>query len=574
MVCGSVLLHLSRPKVRIKTQTATFFAKKCPIVGRFGRFSYLRAGGGPERATPIRKPPERKPPERKLSEYRLPEHRLPERRLPERMTPNLSSVPPLPVLAALLLYALLLLVVARLSARRAGNAAFFTAERRTPWYVAWWAMIGAAMSGITFVSVPGSVAADAFSYLQMMAGFTVGQLIVAYRLVPLFYRGGYTSIYEYLDRRFGPCAHRTGAWVFFLSKLSVAALKLYIVCAVLQQLLFDRCGIPFWGNALVTVAVVWGYTRRGGVRSVIGADLLKTTLLLAALGATIGALLARLELSPAEAWREVWNSPMSRILFLDDPASERYFWKMFAAGIVLLVAMTGLDQDLMQCNLTCRTLRDAQRNILLTALCQVVVIGLFLMLGVLLYRYADATGMPLPGKSDRLFPLVATGGGLPAAVGMLFVAGFAASSFSAAGSSLTALTTSFTIDLLGGAKRYGQARLLRVRRRVHVALGGCMALLVALFGYGADESTINLIFKVAGYTYGPILGLFLFGRWSRLRVRDGLVWLPSVLAPLLAALLQQAALRWCGYRIGFELLLYNAALTMAGLWLLRERRVR
>lgn len=486
------------------------------------------------------------------------------------MTRYASSVDSIPVFAALLLYALLLFAVTRLATRRTGNAAFFTAERRTPWYVAWWAMIGAAMSGITFVSVPGSVAQDAFSYMQMMAGFTVGQLVVAFWLVPLFYRQRHTSIYEYFEARFGTVSHRTGAWFFFLSKMSAAALKLYIVCAVMQQLLFDRFGIPFWGNALLTMAVVWGYTRRGGVRAVIGADLLKTTVLLAALAATIGAILCRLELSVGEAWRAVLASPSSRILFLDDPASGRYFWKMFAAGVVLLVAMTGLDQDLMQRNLSCRSVRDAQKNIVLTALCQLVVVALFLILGLLLYRYAEATGLPLPARSDALFPLVATGGGLPVAVGMLFVVGFAASSFSAAGSALTALTTSCTIDLLDGAHR-DEASLTRLRHRVHLGMAAVMALLVLLFGYGADESTINLIYKVAGYTYGPILGLFLFGRWSRLRVRDGLVWLPAVAAPILAALLQWGAARWFGYAIGFELLLYNAALTMFGLWLLRER---
>lgn len=487
------------------------------------------------------------------------------------MNPSVSPLPPLLVLAALACYGLLLFAVAYLPARRVGNADFFTAERRTPWYVAWWAMIGAAMSGITFVSVPGSVAADAFSYLQMMAGFTVGQFIVAFWLVPLFYRLRLTSIYQYFEQRFGPGAHRTGARFFFLSKMSVAALKLYIVCAVLQELLFDRFGIPFWGNALLTMAVVWGYTRRGGVRTVIHADLLKTVVLLATLAVTIAAILARLDLSVGEAWREVVGSPFSQVFFFDDPASDRCFWKMFVAGIVLLVAMTGLDQDLMQCNLTCRSVGDAQKNIVLTAFCQLIVIGAFLALGVLLYRYAAATGLALPAKSDRLFPLVATGGGLPVAVGMLFVAGFAASSFSAAGSSLTALTTSFTIDLLDGARRHGEAGLLRLRRRVHAALALGMAALVTVFGYVADESTINLIFKLAGYTYGPILGMFLFGTWTRCRLRDRWVWAPAVAAPLLSALLQWGAGAWFGYRIGFELLLYNAAFTMAGLWLLRER---
>ena len=478
---------------------------------------------------------------------------------------------PLTVLAALALYGGLLFGVAALSRRRTGNADFFTAERRMPWYMAWWAMIGAAMSGITFVSIPGSVAADAFSYLQMVAGFTVGQCLIAFWLIPFFYRqGNYASIYEYFDRRFGPATHRTGAWFFFLSKMSAAALKLYIVCAVLQELLFGRFGIPLWGNALLTMAVIWGYTRRGGVRTVIHADMLKTAILLTTLVVTIGAILGRLDLSVGEAWREVTDSPFARVFFFDDPASDRYFWKMFVGGIVLLVAMTGLDQDLMQCNLTCRSVRDAQKNILLTALSQFVVIALFLILGVLLYRYAAAAGIGLPDKSDRLYPLIATGCGLPTAVGMLFVAGFAASSFSAAGSSLTALTTSFTIDLLGG-RRLDEARLLRLRRRVHVALALGMALLILLFAYGANESTINLIFKVASYTYGPILGLFLFGMWSRCAVRDRWVWLPAVASPILSALLQWGAGAWFDYRIGFELLLYNAALTMAGLWLLRRR---
>ena len=479
--------------------------------------------------------------------------------------------PPLLVLAALAIYGLMLFAVAARSRRRSGNADFFTADRRMPWYMAWWAMIGAAMSGITFVSIPGSVAADAFSYLQMVAGFTVGQCLIAFWLIPFFYRQqNCASIYEYFDARFGPQTHRTGAWFFFLSKMSAAALKLYIVCAVLQELLFDRFGIPLWGNALLTMSVVWGYTRRGGVRTVVHADMLKTAILLATLGVTISVVASRLGWSAAQTWQQLCDAPECRIFFFDDPASDRYFWKMFVAGIVLLVAMTGLDQDLMQCNLTCRSVRDAQKNILLTALCQFIVIGLFLILGVLLYRYAAAAGIALPDKSDRLFPLIATGGGLPRAVGMLFVAGFAASSFSAAGSSLTALTTSFTIDLLGG-RRLDDNRLLRLRRAVHAALALGMALLIVLFGYGANESTINLIFKVAGYTYGPILGLFLFGMWSRCQVRDRWMWIPAVAAPILSALLQWFAAARFGYRIGFELLLYNAAFAMAGMWLLRKR---
>lgn len=435
------------------------------------------------------------------------------------------------------------------------------------WYVVWPAMISAAMSGITFVSVPGSVAEDGFSYLQMVLGFTVGQLLIAFWLVPLFYRWRYTSLYEYFGDRFGPATHRTGAWCFFVSKLVTASLKLYIVAAVLQVLLFDELSIPFWLNALVTMVVVWGYTLRGGVRSLLATDLLKTALMVTALLATMVALCGAMGWSLPELTHEVAVSPFSQLFFFDDPASDRYFWKMFLSGILLLVAMTGLDQELMQRNLACPTPREAQRNILLTALCQAVVIALFLVLGVLLYRYALSVGLELPEKSDELFACVAMRGGLGTWVGVLFVAGFASASFSAAGGSLIALTTSCAIDLLEGNRRFDEQGLRKVRYGLHTLLSGVMFGLVCLFGYVADESTINLIYKVAGYTYGPVLGFFLFGLWTRREVRDKWTWLAAVAGPITVALLQLYLSR-CGLQLGFEILLYNASVVMAILGLL------
>ena len=478
---------------------------------------------------------------------------------------------PAAVIATLTGYIALLFVVAWISGRRTDNAGFFTANRRTPWYLAAFAMVGAAMSGVTFISVPGSVAADSFSYMQMVAGFTVGQLIVAYLLVPTFYRLRLVSLYEYLDDRFGARTHAAGAWCFFVAKMLGAALQVYVVCTVMQLLVFDRYGLPFWLNAAVTMTLVWLYTRQGGVRSLIRTDILKTCCLIASLVLSILFITRALGLSFGEMAREVAASPHSRILFLDDPASDRYFWKMFVAGIVTLVAMTGLGQDMMQRNMSCPTPRDAQKNILLTAVCQIFVIFLFLVLGVLLYLYVDHAGLTLPEKSDQVFPLVAADGGLPAVVGVLFLVGLLSSTYSAAGGSLTALTTSFTVDILKAPQRHDDNALTRIRRRVHAAMAAGMALVILAFGYGADDSSINLVFRVVSYTYGPILGMFLFGFFTRRQVRDR--WMPLVVvaAPVLSALLQWGVREVWDYRIGFELLVYNAAFTITGMLLLMKR---
>ena len=478
---------------------------------------------------------------------------------------------PAAVIVTVLGYIAVLFLVAWFSGRRADNAGFFTGNRRTPWYMAAFAMIGAAISGVTFISVPGSVAVDSFSYMQMVAGFTVGQLLVAFLLIPTFYRLKVVSLYEYLDDRFGVLSHRTGAWFFFISKILGAALRVYVVCAVLQLLVFSHYGLPFWVNALVTMLLVWLYTQQGGVKSLIWTDTLKTVCLVGSLVLTIIFIMRALGLSLGDTVREVSASPMSQIFFFDDPSSGRYFWKMFLAGIVLLIAMTGLDQDLMQRNLSCATPRDSQKNIVLTAVSQMVVIFLFLVLGVLLYMYVDRTGMTLPEKSDQVFSMVSVEGGLPLIVGILFVIGLISSTYSAAGSALTALTTSFTVDILDGTKRYGEARLTRLRKGVHIGMALAMAAVILAFEYLADDSVINLVYKVASYTYGPILGMFAFGMVCRRKIRDGWMPLIAVAAPVLSALLQWWTMHAWNYEIGFELLIYNAGFTILGMLLVSKR---
>ena len=478
---------------------------------------------------------------------------------------------PAAVILTVAVYIAVLFVVAYLSGRKADNAGFFTGNRRTPWYMAALAMIGAAISGVTFISVPGSVAADSFSYMQMVLGFTVGQMVVAFVLIPLFYKMKVVSLYEYLDDRFGVGSHRTGAWFFFISKSLGAALRVYVVCAVMQLLVFDHYGLPFWVNMAVTMFFVWLYTQQGGVKSLIWTDTLKTVCLVGSVVLCIVFIVRELGLTFPAALEAVRQSPYSQVFFFDDPRSAHYFWKMFWAGVFTLIAMTGLDQDMMQRNLSCASPRDSQKNIVLTAVSQIFVIFLFLVLGVLLYIYIGRTGLAMPVKGDQVFSLVAVEGGLPVFVGILFVIGLISSTYSAAGSALTALTTSFTVDILQGTRRYGDERLTRIRKGVHVGMAVGMALVILGFEYLADDSVINLVYKVASYTYGPILGMFAFGMFTRLRIRDG--WMPvvAVAAPVLSALVQYWAREAWDYRIGFELLIYNAVFTMAGMLLLAKK---
>ena len=477
----------------------------------------------------------------------------------------------LTVIATVVAYMAVLFAVSYVSARKSDNDGFFIGNHRTTWYMAAFAMISAAMSGVTYISVPGSVASDAFSYMQMVMGFTVGQFVLAFVLVPLFYRRRMVSLYQYLDDRFGITAHRTGAWFFLLSKVLGASLKIYVVCAVMQLLVFDAYSLPFALNVAVTMCLVWIYTNRGGVKALIWTDTLKTLCLVSSLVLSIVFISRAMGYSFGEMVSAVEASRYSRIFFFDDPSSSRYFWKMFWSGVFVLVAMTGLDQDMMQLNLSCRSQRDAKINIMITAFCQIIILIMFLTLGVLLYLYAERTGLALPEKSDQLFAQVAVYGGLPTIVGVVFVLGLIASTYSAAGSALTALTTSFTVDILNGRERYDEERLTHIRRIVHVAMAVIMGCVIVVFYAVSNDSVINLIYKVVSYTYGPLLGMFAFGMLTKYRIRDRYMPVIAVAAPLLSAVLQYAAAEYFDYAIGFELLIYNASITMAGMLLCVER---
>ena len=354
-------------------------------------------------------------------------------------------------------------------------------------------------------------------------------------------------------------------------KAFIRLFKENIIETVMQLLIFDPHGLPFALNVAITMCFVWLYTNRGGVRSLIWTDTLKTVCLVSSLVLCIVFIARSLGMSGAEVVDSVETSRYSRIFFFDDPSSPRYFWKMFFSGLFVVVAMTGLDQDMMQLNLSCRTKRDAKINIMITDFFQIIILVLFLALGVMLYSYADSTGLEIPEKSDQLFAQVAVNGGLPTIVGVVFVLGLISSTYSAAGSALTALTTSFTVDILNGPERYDERRLTRVRRTVHVVMAVIMGLSIVAFDLLSDDSTINLIYKVVSFTYGPILGMFVFGMFTRWRIRGRYMPFIAVASPLLSALLQYAAREFFDYHIGFELLVYNAMITMAGMMLVVRR---
>lgn len=469
------------------------------------------------------------------------------------------------------LYLGVLFALTHRSNRTADNDTFFVGNRRQPSWLVGLAMIGAPMTGVTFISVPGSVLASSFSYLQMVLGFVVGSVIIAYILIPLYYKHNVTSLYEYLDHRFGITSHKAGAWLFFVSKIVMAALRVFVVCVVVQQLLCSALGVPFGITSLVFMLLVWLYTRRGGVRSVVWSDALKTLCMVACIALSLIFILRALDTSTEELLSCIFDSGLTKTLFLDDVNDSRHFVKMFFAGIFMIIAMTGLDQDMMQRALSSSSQRSAQRNIVLASLLQGVVISLLLALGVLLYLYLGQDGGATV-KADEVFAFVATHEGMPAILSVLLVLGVIASTFSSTGGSLTSLTTSFTVDILGGRQNLTEERLTKARRVVHI---GCAVLLLALvlvFERWSDGSTIDLLYRLASYTYGPLLGMFAFGILSKRRVCDRYVPAVVIASPIICGVLDALSQRlFGGYSFGFELVVLNAALTMLGLLLFSRK---
>ncbi len=475
---------------------------------------------------------------------------------------------PVIVIITIAAYFGLLMLVSHFASRGSDNSTFFTGNRRNHWALVAFAMIGAAISGVTFISVPGMVAAKGYAYLQMVLGFIVGYFVIAFVLVPLFYKKNLISIYGYLEERFGRSTYRAGAWFFFVSKMLGAAVRFFVVCAVLQMLVFSPLHIPFIFNVIVTIALIWLYTVQGGVKTLIWTDTLKSFCLIMSVVLCIFFVGQNLGFSFGEMTSAIADHPTSKMFFFDNPKEGTYFWKQFLAGVFMAIATTGLDQDMMQRNLACADHRQSQKNMIVSGIIQFFVIALFLLLGTLLVMFIDNKGIAMPEKSDELFGLVATHPDVPIVVGILFVLGLISAAYSAAGSALTSLTTSFTVDILGAHKKQDDAKLTKTRKGVHMAMSCIMGLVIIAFYYLSNQDAISAVYTLASYTYGPILGLFVYGMFWKKPVHDK--WVPAVCiaAPCLSWVLQLGLKELFGYETSFELLIMNALITVIGLRLL------
>ncbi len=452
------------------------------------------------------------------------------------------------------------MLVSRLTSRRSDNDAFYRGNRHSPWYVVAFGMIGASISGITFVSVPGMVANADMTYMQTCLGFILGYFAVAFILLPVYYKHNLTTIYSFLQKRLGNRSYRTGATFFLLSKMTGAAARFYVVCFILHRFVFADMGVPFALTAVAMVALIWLYTRRSGIKTLVWTDSLQTLCMFAALVLIIYNVVDDMGMSVGEAVRAIVADSHSRMFVFDDWMSRQYFWKQFLSGIFIVIVMTGLDQDMMQKNLTCKSLADAKKDMCTYGFAFVPANLLFLALGVLLMMMLGRYGMQMPAKGDDLLPMFAASGMLGNGVVVLFTIGIVAASFSSADSALTAMTTSFCVDMCGKPDDE------RLRKRVHVCMAVVFILCVLLFELVNSQSVLDAIYTLCGYTYGPLLGLFAYALITKRGVNDRAVPAIAVASPVICFAADWLTSHYTSYRFGYELLMLNGLLTFIGLW--------
>ena len=466
------------------------------------------------------------------------------------------------ILLTVILYFAALMGFSRLTAHRnANNETFFRANRRSPWYMVAFGMVGASISGITFVSVPGMTMRIDMTYIQTCIGFILGYFVIAFVLLPVYYRLNLTTIYTYLQGRLGERSYKTGAWFFLVSKMTGAAVRFYVVCIILQRFVFDAIGVPFVVTVVGMTLLIWLYTRRGGIKTLVWTDSFQTTCMFAALILIIYNVVGQLGMSIPDAVRAIAADSHSRMFVMDDFFSTQNFWKQLFSGAFIAIVMTGLDQDMMQKNLTCRTLREAQKDVCTYGFAFVPANLLFMSLGVLLMMLVQRDGIVLPTSGDELLPMFAATGRLGSMVTVLFTIGVVAASFSSADSALTALTTSYCVDI---RQRPADERL---RRRAHIGVAVVFVAFILLFRMLNSTSVIDAIYVMCSYTYGPLLGLFAFGLTTRRPVADCLVPYIAIASPLLCFAIDMVAQSVWGYKFGYELLMLNGMLTFAGLWM-------
>ncbi|MCF8235197.1 MAG: sodium:solute symporter [Bacteroidales bacterium] len=480
---------------------------------------------------------------------------------------------PSSILTVFLAYSALLFVIAFITSRKATNETFFLGNRLSPWFVVAYGMIGASLSGVTFISVPGWVGDTAFSYMMIVFGYVLGYAVISLILLPLYYKLRLTSIYGYLEQRFGISSYKTGAFYFLVSRIIGASFRMFLMVSVLQYFVFGQWGIPFGLTVTIFMILINFYTFKGGIRTIVWTDTLQTTFMLLAVILSITIILNHLDVSLGEMISTVADSSLSKIVFTDVNHSK-FFLKQFLSGAFITIVMTGLDQDMMQKNLSCKTLGDSQKNMMTLSIVLIIVNLMFLFLGAALLIYASNMNISLPDMSDQIFPTIALEYLGPVA-GIVFIIGLISAAYSSADSALTALTTSFTVDLLRIEKRddLSEKEKIRLRYKVHFSIAVVLIIVIVLFRLINDEAVISSLFTAAGYTYGPLLGLFAFGLFTRFKVKDRLIPLVAILSPLLTWLLKIGLESWWeGYKVGYELLLINGLLTFIGCVLLIKKQ--
>ena len=480
------------------------------------------------------------------------------------------------ILILLLSYFLVLILISYLTSKNDSNQDFFKAGKQSPWYLVAFGMIGASLSGVTFISVPGWVEASQFSYFQVVLGYMVGYFVVAFVLLPVYYKLNLTSIYEYLFHRFGFVSHKTGAFFFFVSRVLGAAFRLYLVAIVLQQFIFDEWNVPFEITVIISILLIWIYTFRGGIKTIVWTDTLQTVFMITAVILSIYFITESLDLTFSEFLVSEELKAYSTIFNTDSILDKGYFLKSFFGGVFITICMTGLDQDMMQKNLSCKSLKDAQKNMLSFSIVLTLVTFLFLLLGALLFIYAKRNNIEIPlldgqPKTDLLFPEIALNSGLGITLGITFILGLIAAAYSSADSALTSLTTSFCVDILDMTGKSEKAQK-SIRKKTHIGMSLLLVLVIISFKYILNSNVIDSLLTVAGYTYGPLLGLFAFGIFTDYKIKDKFVWIVALASVTIVFMLGKIpAEDLGGYVIGYELLPLNGLLTFIGLILIRRK---
>ncbi|ADF51571.1 MULTISPECIES: sodium:solute symporter [Zunongwangia] len=484
---------------------------------------------------------------------------------------------PIHIVLLIALYFGLLLLISYFTGKEDSNDAFFKAEGKSPWYIVAFGMVGASLSGVTFISVPGWVRDSQFSYMQVVAGYLFGYLVISFVLLPIYYSLNVTSIYQYLNNRFGNVSYKTGAFFFFISRVLGASFRLFLVATVLQYFVFEAWNIPFVVTVILSILLIWIYTSRGGIKTIVWTDTLQTLFMLGSVGIAIYFVSQELNWTLNDFFTAPELAPYTKTFHFDNFLEKDYFWKAFFGGMFITICMTGLDQDMMQKNLTCKSLKDAQKNVMSYSLVFIPVNILFLFLGALLFIYAEQNGISVPvldgkEKTDLLFPEIALNAEMGIGLAIIFLLGLIAAAYSSADSALTSLTTSFCVDFLNIEKREPSSQT-SIRKRAHILISILLVIVIIAFKYLLDSSVIDLLLKAASYTYGPLLGLFAFGIFTKMQIKDHLVWIVALVSVVTTFILGNLPPEYLGgYVFNYELLIVNGAITFLGLILIRTKQ--